>query len=179
MTNPAAAPTDVVKALLLEHQDAVYRYCRSITRSDEAAEDVFQETFLAVLRSAEPSAVTSPRAWLYTIARHRAFRLGRRRAGEPEHFEPLAELGAAAGWGDEDSPECSAVASQTRQTLSVALDTLSEDDREVLILRDLEELSVRETASVLEISEAAVRTRLHRARLRLMKQLKKETRDAP
>ncbi|MEM6734336.1 MAG: RNA polymerase sigma factor [Myxococcota bacterium] len=177
MTSPRADPRDpkAVRALVLEHQEAIYRYCRSLTRSDDLAEDVLQETFLAALRAPADIEVASPRAWLCTIARNTAFRLGKRRAGEPEHFESLAELGSEAGWGSEDTPERAAIASQSREALSAAIESLSGFDQEILILRDLEELSVKETAAVMEISEAAVRTRLHRARLRLMKQLRKES----
>lgn len=57
-------------ALVLEHRAAVYRYCRMLTRSDEAAEDALQETFLAAVRGLEGfRGDASPRTWLFTIAR--------------------------------------------------------------------------------------------------------------
>ncbi|MEO1173308.1 MAG: RNA polymerase sigma factor [Myxococcota bacterium] len=156
--------------LLQAHGAAVYRYCRSVSRRDDA-DDLFQETMLAALGGPPLVTVTSPRAWLFTIARHAAIRLGRKRAGEPERLEPLLELGQEAGWGRTD-PETDAIASQDRHSLQRALEDLNAADREVVLLRDIEELSVRETAAIMETTEAAVRTRLHRARLRLMKRMR-------
>ena len=80
--------------------------------------------------------------------------------------EPLMTLGRDAGWGS-DNPEALAIAAQRRDTLTRALQTLSPGDREVLILRDIEGLSGQEAAEVLGITGRALKSRLHRARLRL------------
>lgn len=80
--------------------------------------------------------------------------------------EPLMTLGREAGWGS-DNPETLAIAAQRRDTLTRALQTLTPGDREVLILRDIEGLSGQEAAEVLAITGAALKSRLHRARLRL------------
>ena len=80
--------------------------------------------------------------------------------------EPLMTLGLEAGWGSDD-PEALAIAAERRDTLTWALQTLSFTDREVLILRDVEGLNGREAAEVLGITGRALKSRLHRARLRL------------
>jgi RNA polymerase sigma factor (sigma-70 family) len=80
--------------------------------------------------------------------------------------EPLMMLGLEAGWGS-DNPEALAIAAERRDTLRRALHGLSPGDREVLVLRDIEGLRGPEAAEVLGIGERALKSRLHRARLRL------------
>ena len=84
-------------------------------------------------------------------------------------------LGVDAGWGSED-PEALAIAAQRRETVVKALRSLSSDDQEVLILRDIEGLRGPEAAGVLGIGERALKSRLHRARLRLAVALRADAR---
>ncbi len=173
----AAAFGDLVKT----HQAALHRYALSLCKDASAAEDVLQETFLAAFRGAENfRGEAAIRTWLLTITRNSAFRFGRKRSGEPRAFENvselenLSELGAAAGWGVSETPEFHVLQGEQKNRLDEALKKMSEGDREVLILRDLEELSSQQVAEVLEVSDAAVRTRLHRARLRLLAVLRQQ-----
>lgn len=76
------------------------------------------------------------------------------------------QLGLAAGWGSED-PEAMAIAAEQRDVLRAAMSELSSEDQEVLVLRELDGLSGPEAARVLGIGERALKSRLHRARLRL------------
>ena len=76
------------------------------------------------------------------------------------------ELGVDAGWGSED-PEAIAIAAERGAALRKAIAMLSPEDQEVLILRDLEGLRGAEAAEVLGVGERALKSRLHRARLRL------------
>lgn len=167
-----ALTLDQRRAALLEHQGAVYRLARALTPDEASAEDVLQETFLASFRHLDGwRAQGSMRAWLLTITRNKARRHMRRRSGQPEHFEPLGELGVEAGWG-EQTPEALLIAMRRRVSLQVALDAMSPLDREVLILRDLEGLTGPEVAQILGVSLAAMKSRLHRARLRFVAQLR-------
>lgn len=152
-------------AFARRHAGRVWRYLRARV-GPESAEDAVQDAFVAVLNHAhtfrgEGSAV----AWVLTVARHAAFRAGRRRSGEPAAPEPLDALGLAAGWGD---PERAAIDGEARDALRSALSRLSDDDREVVWLRDVEGLSGAEAADVVGVPLAAFKTRLHRARLRLL-----------
>ena len=134
------------------------------------AEDALQETFLACWRSAGTFAGgDSARHWLLAIARNAARRLYRRKRGEPHEFVSLDELGREAGWGGgaADPPLAPDDRAAARETLEAALMTLSAEEREVLILRDLEGFSGEETASLLHLTLPAAKSRLHRARLRL------------
>jgi RNA polymerase sigma-70 factor (ECF subfamily) len=76
------------------------------------------------------------------------------------------QLGYNAGWGSDD-PEAIAIAAEQEGALRNALSQLSAEDREVLILRDFEGLRGSEAAGLLGIGERALKSRLHRARLRL------------
>jgi len=156
--------------LVRRHRAAVWRLARALTASEQAAEDVLQETFLAVYRGASGfRGEGSARSWILGTARLKAARTWRRRAGEPAAPEPLDELGCAAGWGD---PELAVAALEDRDRLHAALWRLAPADREVLVLRDLEQLSGPEVARATGLSEGAVKSRLHRARLRLLAQLR-------
>lgn len=160
------------------HLPALWRFVSTLCADRVSAEDVLQDTLLDALRGA-PGFVArggaddprAARAWLYTIARHRAGRQHRRRAGEPARFEDqesIESLGAAAGFGQlPASPEGALSAQEEHAALEAGLARLAEADREVLLLRDVEGLSGEEAAEVLGIPLAALKTRLHRARLRL------------
>lgn len=87
---------------------------------------------------------------------------------------PLVELGVAAGWGEVRDPEARVSAMEDHARLHRALDALSPADREVITLRDLEGLSGPEAAQVLDLPLASLKTRLHRARLRLLARLREE-----
>ncbi len=136
-----------------------------------------QETFLAACRAAGSwRGEGSVRAWLLGLARRQAARTWRRRKGEPLDPVPLHELGNLAGWGRDDDPEAFAQALQDRRRLRAALLRLSPQDREVIVLRDLEQLTGPEAAEALGVDLGALKSRLHRARLRLMVELRQDGR---
>ncbi|MBI3207008.1 MAG: sigma-70 family RNA polymerase sigma factor [Myxococcales bacterium] len=167
-----AAFTELVE----RHRAAVHRYARSLTKNDADAEDALQRTFLAVWRSAATfRGPASARSWLFTVARNAALRQARPRREDATEPEALAELGARAGWGT-DSPHALLEGAEVRARLGAALARLDADDREVIVLRDLEGLSGDEASSVLGLSLSALKSRLHRARLRLMASLQEEIR---
>lgn len=165
--------------LVQAYQAPIYRFLRGLVRGEAEAEDALQETFLSVWRAVQGEVAgkagdASVRSWLFAIARHAAYRRARRRAGQPERTEPLEKLGAEAGWGAQDSPEALAAALESRERLRQALHELDEEEREVLWLRDVEGLSGEETAHILELSVAAMKSRLHRARLKLTARVRQE-----
>ena len=126
-----------------------------------------QQTFLnAYQHAASFRGDASVRTWLLTITRNTAFRLRGKTQREELVEEPLMKLGIDAGWGGDD-PETIAIAAERKGALRRAMSKLSPEDRQVLILRDLEGLRGAEAAAVLGIGERALKSRLHRARLRL------------
>lgn len=174
LTRSAAGDRGAFTDLADHFQAPLFRYLRSLVRSDEAAEDALQEVLVGVWRGASGyRAETSPRAWVFSLARRQAARTWRRRVGEPVDPDPLDVLGRAAGFACTDAdPEALVSRAEDEEQLRAALDRLSEADREVLVLRDLEGLSGAEAAEVLGLELAALKTRLHRARLRLMAELR-------
>ena len=155
--------------LIDRHVPAVRRLARAMTPDDATADDVVQEAMLAAYRGAATyeSGVSSARTWLFAIARNAA-RKARRSMREPPvgdaEEEPLQRLGVDAGWG-------AAVATtrfEEHELLVRSLATLAPADLEVLLLRDIEGLPGEEAAQVLCLGLRALKTRLHRARLRLM-----------
>lgn len=154
--------------LVTRHQSAVYRFARAVLPDGADAEEVLRDTFQAARRGAarfrdEPSA----RPWLLTLARNAAERRHPRPGKEPD-ATPLRDLARAAGWHSSDSGSPPADARSLREALAA----LAPEDREVLVLREREKLGPGEAARVTGLSEAAVRTRLHRARLRLLARLR-------
>lgn len=158
--------------LVERHRDAVWRVVRVGSTDEARAEDALQETFLGVWRGASGYAGSaSVRAWILGLARRQAARTYRRRVGEPLNHVELADLGAAAGWGTR-TPEADAASREDLGRLRAALDALDPEDREVIVLRDLEQLTGPETARILELTLPALKSRLHRARLRLLATLR-------
>ncbi len=159
----------------------MFRFARRLTRRDDAADDVLQETFLTALTALHTwRGEGSVRAWLLSIARSKVLMAQRKRAGEPDVHEPaesLPELGAQAGWGAPMDPEALATRVEQRSALERALERVPAAEREVLLLRDVEGLSGEETAAALGLSLAAMKSRLHRARLHLVAAVKRGGHD--
>ncbi len=160
------------EVLVLRHRETVWRFARSLTRDEAAAEDALQETFLLAWRNAasfrgEGSAL----GWLLSIARHAVYQQHRGRAGEPERLESLAELGEAAGWGADPDPLDALV---VKDEVERAVARLSLEERELLLLREVEGLSNEECAGLLGVGLPALKSRLHRARLRFVAHLRGE-----
>ncbi len=158
------------------HQASVFRFIQTLTSERADAEDALQETFVSAWRSASTFRGTgSARAWVLTIARNAVRRQHRRRAGEPAEFLSLDDLGLHAGWGSAaTTPEELFARLEDRVIVERALALLSDEDRQILILRDLEGFAGEEVAELLDLSLAAAKSRLHRARLRLTAALKEE-----
>ena len=149
------------------HSATVQRLAAAVTQETALAEDVTQQTFLAVFRNAGSFARKgSARSWLLTIARNEAYQAKKRAPREMPVEESLLTLGIEAGWGA-SNPETELDEIWARKLLTRALERLSAEDQEVLVLRDVEQLTGPEAALALGISLRALKSRLHRARLRL------------
>lgn len=153
------------------HAAFVHHMLMSMGASREDSEDAMQECFVSAWSNAAAfRGEGSARSWLASIARNALRRSHRRRIGEPRSFESLETLGEDAGWGSASPLILERLA--TRDSLERALDRLSDEEREVVVLRDLLELDGRETADALGLSLAAMKSRLHRGRLKMMASLR-------
>lgn len=169
----AAGDRAAFAALVDRTHAGLFRYLRSLVRSDEVAEDVLQETCLGVWRGAAGYRGEAPgRVWLYGVARRLAARTWRRRAGEPVDALPLEALAVEAGFGDGADPEALTAGLEDRERVRRALDRLPDADRELVVLRDLEGFTGPEVAGLLGLELANAKTRLHRARLKLLAEVR-------
>jgi RNA polymerase sigma-70 factor, ECF subfamily len=158
-------------AFVMRHQAPVYRHLRALGAEAADAEDALQEAFLAAWKAASGyRGGASARGWLLTIARNALRRRHRRLTEESLEAAELERLGLAAGWGEEDTRPLERIAA--RELVDLGLAALDPTDREVLLLRDVEGLSGEETASLLGLSVAAMKSRLHRARMRFLAAVK-------
>lgn len=163
---------DVLEALVREHSRLIYRVAYAVLRSHADAEDATQETFLRVLRySAKLANVEEPKTWLakiaWRVAVDRSKRRGRTREVALEDPEkPIVEVASAHAPADQ-SVQCAELGATVERMIAALPAKL----REPLILSAIEEMSPREIAATLGINEAAVRSRVFRARQILREKL--------
>ena len=168
----AESRNDALEALVREHARLVYRVAYAVLRSPADAEDATQETFLRVLRySSKLPDVEEPKTWLARIAWRVAVDRSRRRGRtrevaleEPE--KPLAEAASPNAPADETLQ-----AAELGEAMERMIAALPAKLREPLILSAIEEMSPKEIAATLGINEAAVRSRVFRARRILREKL--------
>lgn len=170
LARSASGDSRAFDALVVRYAADVHRFVGSLGVHGADAEDVLQDTFLSAWRGAATyRGDGSARAWLFSVARNAVRHSVRRRVGEPDRFAPLEAVDSleaiaeAAGWGS----SAESTARDTAELVRTALARLAPADREILVLRDMEGLSGDETAAALSLSLAGMKSRLHRARLRL------------
>jgi len=162
----AAGDRSAFERLAARHAAALYRFTVRVCGGEREAEDALQDGLLAAWRGAATfRGDSAARTWLYQVVVNACRRRHRRRAGEPAGIE--GEEAAAAVAVDESGPEERVAARQAGRALEAALAELGAEAREVLMLRDVEGLSGEETAAALGLGLAAMKSRLHRARLDL------------
>ena len=159
----------------------LYRAAWGILRDEQEAEDAVQDCYLkafAALPNFRGEAALS--TWLTRIAINEALMRRRKRQSQAASIGnviPLRPEGMPSDEPAEDptlSPESAAMRTQLRPYLEQAVGSLPEDQRAVFVLRALEELSVEETAQILDLNPQTVRTRFLRARRKLQDQLQRE-----
>jgi RNA polymerase sigma-70 factor, ECF subfamily len=156
---------EILEALVREHSRLVYRIAYAVLRRHHDAEDATQEMFMRVLRySSKLAAVEDPKTWLariaWRVAIDRSKQRGRTREitlDDPQ--KPLPEVASSNAPADETVHGAEVSAALERMIAS-----LPQKLREPLILSTIEEMSPREVAATLGINEAAVRSRVFRAR---------------
>ena len=167
---PETARRERFEQAVLPHLDAAYSLARWLTRNEQDAQDVTQESFLRAFRFFDGYQGGNMRAWLLTIVRNTCYTwLHQNRAGQSA-VEFDEEVHSSESAGDAD-PEIQALASADKETLRRALEELPEVFREALVLRELEGMSYKEIADVTSVSLGTVMSRLARARTRLRQSL--------
>lgn len=161
--------------LVRDHAGRLLAVARRLLRDEEDARDAVQEAFAAAFRGlARFEGASRLSTWLHRIVVNSALmRLRTRRRRPEEPIEPLLPRFLEDGHHAADHRECGAPAqrllerAEARGLVRRAIDALPESYRTVLLLRDIEELDTAEVAGLTGLSESAVKTRLHRARLAL------------
>jgi RNA polymerase sigma-70 factor (ECF subfamily) len=150
---------------VMPHLDAAYNLARWLTRNEADAQDMVQEAYLRALRFFGGFHGTDARAWLLTIVRNTCY-TWLKRSRSPELSGDFEEV-MLTKESDEPDPEVSHFLKVQSQLISEAIENLPIEFREVVILRELEELSYKEIASITGIPIGTVMSRLSRARKRL------------
>lgn len=169
-----------IESLLLKYERQVFGLARRMVGQHQDAEEITQQTFVSVIEHLDEFREESSfRTWLLRIATNNALGFLRKRSlrrmesldtsSRDDTYEDMPHPEYIAVW--RETPDEIAQRRETRQHIDEALTHLDEKYRVVFILRDIEELSTRETADVLGISVENVKVRLMRARLMLRERL--------
>ena len=173
---------DAFDQLVARYGDRLYAFGMRVCGEREDARDVFQDTLLQAFRSLkslkEPRAM---RSWLYRVVSNACLMKRRKGKFEPRRELSLEELMPAgaeqAGIEIPDlsnMPDEAALRHETRASVRKAIGELPELYRQVLVLRDMDQVSTREAAQILDLPESTIKMRLHRARLMVRNHLADE-----
>ena len=164
------------------HLDAAYDFARWLTRDERNAEDVVQEACLRAFKSLDSFRGGNGRAWLFAIVRNTYYNwLKKSRAertsvsfdDETMEAAELAELESSGG-----PVELALQQRDAQRLVNAALEELPEEFREVIVLRELEDLSYKEIAAIAGIPLGTVMSRLARARKLLLQRLQHVERES-
>jgi RNA polymerase sigma-70 factor, ECF subfamily len=174
-------PESVNEAIALL-QSTVYSFSMKVCGHPEDAEDTTQEVLFRSL--AHLAKITDPQAlavWLYTVTRNRCWRMRRRPANAPAQTLSLdelmpddAELGRLLQDAAEN-PESELLQAERHNQLHHAILRIPAQLRIVLVLHDMEELTTEQVAQILDLQPGTVRVRLHRARLAVRKEVRRDS----
>jgi len=171
-----------LEALVRSHQDRVYGFAMRMCRNVEDAKDILQDTFLGVIRSIREFREESKfSTWLYRIAANACLKKRRRGVHDPTpeqelSLDDLMPRPDAEGRKPEipdwsGDAERALLHGELSARMENAIDKLPKDYKIVLVLRDVEGLSAEETAQAVGLSVPAVKSRLHRARVFIRREL--------
>jgi len=163
------------------HLDAAYNLARWLARDERDAEDVVQEACLRAFKFFDSFHGGNARAWLLAIVRNTYYTwLGKNRAqmlNVPFDEETLADGDGAATPADE-SVERALQQEDSRRLVNRALDRLPAEFREIIVLRELEDMSYKEIATITDVPLGTVMSRLARARKMLLRSLQQIARGS-
>jgi RNA polymerase sigma-70 factor (ECF subfamily) len=162
---PDSGTVERFRALMLPHLDAAYGFARWLTRDPVTAQDLAQEAMLRALRYFHAFRGEEARPWLLRIVRNTwVDQRAKTMADQP--LEVVENQPA-----DGPDPEQSALAGDRRRQVAAALAALPTDMREILVLREIQDLAYKQIAAVLDLPIGTVMSRLARARERMAAEL--------
>jgi RNA polymerase sigma-70 factor, ECF subfamily len=163
---PDGAAVERFRTVVLPHLDAAYGFARWLTRDPVAAQDLAQEAMLRALRYFHAFRGDDARPWLLRIVRNTWSDLRTRNGAAGETLDEIENRPA-----DGPDPEQSALAGDRQRQIAAALAALPAESREVLVLREIQDLSYKRIATVLDLPIGTVMSRLARAREKLAAEL--------
>jgi len=160
--------------LMRRHNQRVYRVVRSVLRHDDEVEDVMQQAYLSAFAHLDQFAGAAQwSTWVCRIAINEAIARNRQRSllASPDEAgeEAVTDLWRQPG----ADPERLAAGRELRQLVEDEVDRLPEGLRVVLVMREIEGMNTAQTATVLDVAEDVVKTRLHRARICLRQRIER------
>lgn len=178
-TPKAGDPREVaIPRLVDQFGGALYHLGLRFCGSHQDAQDLVQETFLQAYRKwGQFEGRSSPKTWLFSVAARACQRMRRLRAGQPQRVEsldedsPFGESRVAQVPDVAEGPADRLVRAEMRQRMEVAIGKLPATFRVPFILKDVIDLSVGDVASALGLKPQTVKTRVHRARLKVRRAL--------
>jgi RNA polymerase sigma factor (sigma-70 family) len=165
-----AARSRRFQLLAMPHLDAAYNLARWLSRNPGDAEDIAQEAYLRAFRFFDTFRGDTARPWLLAIVRRVWYDEWRRRTTSEEvtPFDELRDDTPPEGWETASvDPETLAMRAEDARSVQDALQRLPVEYREVLVLREMEDLSYREIAGIVDVPVGTVMSRLARGRRRL------------
>ena len=159
--------------LVDRYESKVYSLALKMLRNAEDAEDVLQDTFLRAYRGIKAFQGHSTfSTWIYRITANSALMRLRKKQLPTVSIDDAEEREVPINIADwAPSPVEQLLSQETQQAMNDAIESLPPEFRQVFVLRDIEELSNSEVADFLDLSVAAVKSRLHRARLKVRNRL--------
>jgi len=157
---------------VLEHSDGLYRYALKLTRDEQEAEDLVQETLLKAYRNYSKTRTSSNyRAWAYTILRNE-FISRKRKPKREVPFDPDFDTDRLATSSSESEPFKNDWKQSVSDEILLALDGLGETHRSVILLCDVEGLTYEEISQIMKCPIGTVRSRVFHARKQLRQHLR-------
>ena len=159
--------------LVERYETKVYSLAMKMLRNPEDAEDVLQDTFLRAYRGIKSFQGNSTfSTWIYRITANSALMRLRKKQLPTVSIDDADERETPINIADwSPGPVEQLLTQETQKAMGEAIDALPPEFKQVFILRDVEELSNAEVAEILDLSVAAVKSRLHRARLKVRNRL--------
>lgn len=171
------------RELIGAHRDRVFNITYRMLGNRSEAEDVAQEVFITVFKQIDNFREESKfSTWLYRVAvnhcKNRIKYLARRHDRDRDELDETTQStgnsnGGAIGSHTPSAPDAALAGMQMEQVLRDAINSLDEEQRLVVILRDVEDLSIEEICAITDMPDGTVKSRLHRARLALRKKLQR------
>lgn len=160
------------EAFIRRHQDSVYNFCVRMLGDREEAFDMTQDIFVSVhAHAASFRGESHVTTWLFRIAKNHCLNrlqyLKRRGRGRSECVDEVNELQITDALGGSEQPDVLVSHKRTIELVHLAIAQLDEEQRALVVLRDVEGLSYEEIVEVTGVPEGTVKSRLHRAREKL------------